>query len=60
MSQLLDDLGISQLNWDFHIYLDKLMYKKIMGLLTLVIRVDNKQIVDCVEMEVKNYGKSSK
>jgi hypothetical protein len=60
MSNLLDDLGIPELNWDFHIELDKAMYKKLNGLLTFVIRVDNRRITDYSEMESKNYGKPRK
>ena len=56
----LDDLGIPKRNWDFHIKLDKTMFEKLNGLLTFIIRVDNRKVRDIVEMEVKtyeNYGK---
>ena len=55
MSNPLDDLGIPKRNWKFHIKLDEAMYEKLNGLFTFIIRVNNRKVVDLVEMEVKTY-----
>lgn len=54
MNQL-DDLGIPKRNWKFHLDLDAAMFKKLNGLFSFIIRVDNRKIRDFVKMETKTY-----
>lgn len=55
MANLLDDLGIPQLNWKFHIDLSQDMFKKQNGLFSFTVRVHNKKIFDYVVFENKSY-----
>jgi hypothetical protein len=60
LEHMMQGMGLSSGNWNFHKDLQKAMINKKDGQLTFIVRVSGGKITDFIELESILYGKSNK